>query len=335
MRPRASRQRVRIDEAQAIALLRRQLDQVAPAAVVVANGDDAAVLEGSMTPWVWSIDSSAEGAHFDLRWLDLGTAAQRALHAAVSDLAAMGAAPVAALCALTVPPNAAEQDFSSLARGQRRAARELGCPVIGGNLERGNRWRFVTTVLGKCQNPLTRAGAKPGDELWLIGRVGYAAAGLELLRRDASVDALPASVQRLAQRCIRHWRKPRALIEAGQQLADVRAHAAIDVSDGLASELTHLATAGSVELRLHGAALERLVKPLRPLADALAADAEQWVLHGGEDYALLAAGARTARPPGAAIIGEVGAGAGLALLVGTDVPAKPLSGGYDHLRSGA
>lgn len=321
-----------VGEARAIALLRRQLDRVPSSGVTLGNGDDAAVLEGSATPWVWSIDSSAERTHFDLRWVDLATAARRAFHAAVSDLAAMGATPVAALCALTVPPAAADEDFTAVARGQGRASRELCCPVIGGNIERGRRWRFVTSVLGRCAAPLARAGAKPGDELWLLGRVGYAAAGLELLRRGTDVDVWPPSLRRLARQCIHRWQRPDALIDFGLQLATC-AHAAIDVSDGLASELKHLALAGGVELHLQRQALKQLARPLLPLAKALNEDAEQWVLHGGEDYALLAAGPRAERPREAKVLGQVCAGTAKAVLVGEGLAATSLGGGYDHLRS--
>src|SRR5690606_30403560 len=92
-------------------------------------GDDAAVVRVGATDLVWSTDTSLEHVHFDLRYLSLELAAARAIHAAVSDLAAMGARPIAALAALELPPQASKQAVVHIGRGQARATSELGCPI--------------------------------------------------------------------------------------------------------------------------------------------------------------------------------------------------------------
>src|SRR5689334_22219678 len=102
----------------------------ARSSVLVGIGDDAAVLRSPRLPLVWTIDTAVEGVHFDRAWLSVEDIGARAFHAAVSDLAAMGARPLAALSNLVVPRSSDRREPSRVARGQARAARELGCPVI-------------------------------------------------------------------------------------------------------------------------------------------------------------------------------------------------------------
>ena len=106
---------------------------------------------------------------------------------------------------------------TAFARGQARAARALGCPVVGGNIARGERLGVTTSVLGVARRPLRRDGARSGDEVWLIGAVGLAAAGFALLRgavarRDVAPERAPFCA----------WRRPRALIREGLSLAGAR-----------------------------------------------------------------------------------------------------------------
>jgi len=295
-------------------------------------GDDAAVLAVHSKRLVCSIDASLEGVHFDLKWLTLGEAAARALVAAVSDLAAMGSKPVAALVNLEVPPGAALADFDAIGVGQRRAGRVMGCPIIGGNIVRGSRWGFTTSVMGSAGRVIRRDGARPGDEIWLAGHSGLARVGLTLLQRGSAIEELPKALQRAAKLCLRNWKVPVARLEEGARLVG-KATALVDVSDGLSSELRHIAEASGVRAVVHSdALLATLDSPVQRLITWLGLDPLEVLLAGGEDYALLAAGPAAARPAFVHVVGEVRRGQGA--YVATPGGLHRLATGFDHLRSG-
>lgn len=294
--------------------------------VSLGIGDDAAVLRASRGQWVWTIDACVQAVHFDLRWLTARDVGWRSFHAAASDIAAMGAVPVAALCSLALPQRADTNTFRDVARGQAAAARSLKCPIIGGNMTRSSELSIHTTVLGVTKRPLRRDGARVGDEIWLLGQVGAAAAGL-ITSREVPIDA-----QTLAQRwCARQWRRPTALIDAGKNLGSL-AHAAIDVSDGLVADLRHIAEASRVRAVIHANALhETLASKQRRAARELGRKPIELALFGGEDYALLATGSAHKRPLGAHVIGRIETGSGVWLQ--TDAALQRLSdSGFDHFR---
>src|SRR6185369_3296518 len=251
---------------------------------------------------VVSVDDQVEHVHFDLRWLSPLDVGYRSLQAAASDLAAMAATPLAAVASLHVPRGFPEAKLRQLAKGQAEAARQLGCPVVGGNIARGVRLSVTTTVLGRVTKPLLRSGARAGDELWVLGELGLARAGLLLYQQRLAV---PASLRRAADRARAAWARPRARIADGQMLLG-RARAAIDVSDGLSGDVRHLAAASGVKAVIEAALLERLVpEDLASLADLLGEPPAALALTGGEDYALLCAGPRARRPAGARVIGKL------------------------------
>lgn len=308
-----------------IALIARVLSESAGAApdIEVGIGDDAAVLR-ARGRLVWTIDTQVENVHFDRRWVGWESVGYRSFQAAASDLAAMGARPVGALANLTLPARFGDRELSAFARGQARAARETRCPLIGGNLSKGGEFSVTTTVLGRATSPLLREGARGSDELWLIGDVGMAALGLGVLGGRWSRGARSPAVRR----CISKWREPRALIDAGLALVG-RARAALDVSDGLAGDAAHLAEASRVRVVIDAHALRAaLSADLVVAARSVGADPLELALHGGEDYALLAAGPARRRPRAARVIGRVERGRGVFLDV--DGKLAPLSRGYDH-----
>lgn len=294
-------------EFQKIALIERALRHggARSKAVKLGIGDDAAVLTSSGR-MVWTIDTQVEGSHFERRWLRLEDLGYRAFQAAASDLAAMGARPLAALSNLSLPPAFSDAQLLRLVRGQSEAAAACRCPVIGGNLARAPELSITTTVLGVAREPLLRSGARVGDELWLWGEVGLAATGLRALQRGAG--------RRAALRaCVESWRRPKALLSEGRKLVG-RAHAAIDVSDGLAGDAAHLGRASRVRVVFDQARLEgALAKDLRRGAAVLGEQALALALMGGEDYALLATGPAARRPRGVRSIGYVERGGGVFL----------------------
>ena len=324
----ASPRRAASGEFSLIAQLAHELAGPRKKSVQVDIGDDAAVLRVGKERVVVSVDDQVEGVHFDLGWLTAADVGYRSLQAAASDLAAMGATPLAAVASLHVPRAFPSAALRQLARGQAEAARQLGCPVVGGNVARGAVLSVTTTVLGRVGQPLLRSGARVGDELWIDGELGLARAGLLLHQQRLKV---PARLRPVAARARAAWARPAARISAGRKLVG-RAHAMIDVSDGLAGDVQHLADQSGVKAVLQASRLARLVSPeLCDLADLLGEPGVALALTGGEDYALLCAGPRARRPAGTKVVGRIerGRGSELELENGQRYALGP---GFDHLR---
>lgn len=309
-------------EFQRIARIERLLGTTASAngsLLELGIGDDAAVLRPGGRV-VWTVDAQVDNVHFDRRWLTFEDVGYRSFQAAVSDLAAMGARPLAALSSLALPVSLKDRELDALVRGQAEAANQSGCPIVGGNLSKGGELSITTTALGCAERPLLRSGARAGDELWLVGEVGMARAGLLALMR--------ARPPRKLRSCIQAWRRPRALCDEGRALVG-RARAALDVSDGLAGDAHHMAEASGVRLIFDAAALRATFsKEFATAAAELGVDALDLALRGGEDYALLCAGPARRRPPFARPVGHVETGNGVYLE--RDGNRKKLSGSFDH-----
>jgi thiamine-monophosphate kinase len=236
--------------------------------------DDAAVVSmpadaGSM---VVSVDSVVEGVHFDLALSSLHDVGWKALMSALSDVAAMGAAPLGALVALCVP-GLEQGDSAALGvmEGVAAAAAASGCPVMGGDVSAASQLVVVVTVWGAlgAATAVRRSGAQPGDVLVVTGPCGGSAAGLRQLRTGRVEGAGAASG------VARHLR-PVALVAQGLAASRVGVHAMIDVSDGLALDLHRLADASGI-----GFELDRV-----PVADGATLPE---ALGGGEDYELVMA----------------------------------------------
>ncbi len=291
--------------------------------VEVGIGDDAAVLATGTEPaggrhLVWTIDAQVEGVHFRRDLLSWGDVGWRSFMAAASDVAAMGATPWCALAALVLPGDVDDAALAEIARGQRDAADKIEAPLVGGNLSRGTTLSIATTLLGRCDRAVERRGARAGDGVWIAGRVGLAAAGLQALeRRLADATWVDAAVEA--------WRRPRALIADGLRMAAV-AHAAVDVSDGLARDAGHLAAASGMCLVLDESSL-LVDAELDAAARALDQAPVDLALYGGEDYALVIASDTAI--PGFRRIGEVRPGSGLRLRGGGgEIDIEPR--GFDH-----
>jgi thiamine-monophosphate kinase len=314
-----------------IAALRARFGARTPA-VRVGIGDDAAVLElgaPGAGMLVWTVDAQVDGTHFRpelVSWEDIGW---RSFMAAASDLAAMGAEPIAALSALVLAPLVDDEALDALARGQAAAAAAVGAPVVGGNLARGTETSITTTLLGRSASPVLRTGARAGDLLLLAGPVGLAAVGLALVREHMQ-SARMQDADTAA--CVEAWRRPVARIADGRALAGV-AHAAIDVSDGLAHDAWQLAEASGVRIVLdHASVLAAGGEALVAGAAVAGGDPADYALYGGEDYALLAASDREL--PGFLQIGRVEAHAsGPRVLMTTAHGTAPIEPrGFDHFR---
>jgi thiamine-monophosphate kinase len=315
-----------VGEFERIAEIRRRMGVGAAAAseVLLGIGDDAAVLAPSTGAQVLSVDAQVDGVHFRQDLLAPEDIGARALSAALSDLAAMGARPRAGLLALVVPAELGDEVVYAIADGMGNAAGRYGCPIVGGNLARGAQLSLTTTVVGEqAGSLLTRAGTRPGDALYVAGELGSAALGLR---------ALLAGQGERVPRSVAAWRRPEALLAIGRALASAQpaVSATIDVSDGFLQDLSHLAQASGVGFEVELAQLP-LGPELAAQAQAFGCDAQALALAGGEDYALLF----TAPPDAAGLpgtrVGHACAQPGIRLLDerGQVVP-PPITLGFDH-----
>jgi thiamine-monophosphate kinase len=308
------------------------------ARVLVGSGDDAAV---TAPPGVTatSVDAFVEGVHFRRDTASLESIGRKAMAAALSDLAAMGAAPGEAYVQLGCPPDLDEEESLELAAGLGRAAADAGVVVIGGDVTRAPILLVALTVVGHAGaagDLVSRSGAEPGDVVAVTGELGGAAAGLLLLqRRNLPRDLAEALAKGLRRRQL----EPSPRLAAGQALAACGATAMIDLSDGLGGDARHVASSSGVGLVID---LERL--PVQAGVDEVAAGAgvDRWdlVTAGGEDYELLAtlpsgrlSDARLAVEAAGTtltVIGRVAEGDGVSLRH-ADGSLRELSG-FDQLR---
>ncbi len=228
-------------------------------------GDDAALLDvPSGQHLVASVDASVEGVHFRRDWLTPREIGYRATAAALSDLAAMAATPLGMLVALTLPASWRD-DALAIGEGVGECARAFNAPIVGGDTIAGRELALAITVLGVVSHPLTRDGARPGDGVYVTGRLGAPRAAVEALARGES----PSAAYRDRFAC------PAPRIMEARWLASHGATSAIDVSDGLVADLGHLAAASDVRIELD---LERVPRVNGVEARAAAT--------GGEEYEL-------------------------------------------------
>ena len=211
-------------------------------------GDDAAVLD--VPPGerlVVTTDTSVEGVHFRREWLNHFEIGYRATAASLSDLAAMGAHPIGVVIALTLPEGD-RHEARELATGIREGASAVMCPIVGGDLSAGKVLSLTITALGSAARPLSRAGAKAGDRVYVTGALGGPA---------AAVRAWKAGKQP-TERDRARFAHPVPRVEPAIGLAARGASAAIDISDGLAADLTHVAAASKVRIEIDADRIPRL-----------------------------------------------------------------------------
>lgn len=203
-------------------------------------GDDCAVLD--VPPGeklVMSLDTALEDVHFRRGWLTPQEIGYRSTMAAMSDLAAMAAVPLGVAAAISLP-SSWHEDFLGICDGIGEAVRLAGTRIVGGDLTRSAALSITVTVLGCVATPMSRAGARPGDALWVTGLLGGPLLALAALERG--------SVPRDEFRA--RFARPVARFEEARWLAAHGATAGIDVSDGVVADASHLAAAGRVRIML-------------------------------------------------------------------------------------
>lgn len=301
-------------------------------------GDDAAVVRVDGAPVVVAVDAVVEGVHWHPNVSGPADVGWKALAVNVSDCAAMGAAPLAAVVALQRPPGWDRAHVEALYDGLAEAARRWGVALVGGDVVSSATGALSVTVLGALEGrqAVRRDGASPGDALVCVGALGGPATAL------AEIEAGTPRTEGL----LAAHRRPPAYPEAGRALAEAGAAAMIDCSDGLGADLAHVCRGSQVAAHVEATALP-VPEELHAAATALGRDPWELVAEGGEDFALLAAvpadraeqAVRRAREAQgevpAAIIGEVRAGpAGAVRLQRPDGTLADIAGrGFEHGRT--
>ena len=305
------------------------------AGTLLGIGDDAAVIDVGGAAVV-THDMLVEGVHFRRSTTSLRELGRKALAVNLSDLAAMGAEPVAAIVGLGLPPSELSgDDIDALYAGMDDLAGLHGVTVAGGDVTSCPSLVLAVTAIGRAVAgvaPVTRSGGRPGDLLCVTGGMGAAAAGLLLLEDGGLLPRLPEREALIAAQT-----RPEPRLAAGRHLAARGAHAMMDLSDGLGLDAGRLAAAGGLRAGIDLAALP-LAPGVAEVAMATGADPGLFAATAGEDYELLAA-----IPPGAlaacregldlplTVVGSLEAGTpGLDLRDGAGALVTPERAGWQH-----
>ena len=304
-------------EAGLIAQLRDLFHTSFQTGVEIGIGDDAAVVLASNKKLVATVDMAVEDIHFKREWSTPFQIGAKLTTANLADIFAMGATPKYLLVAAAITEVNNSQMVSELAKGIRSVADKFEVAVIGGDLSRAEKMSLSITALGEIsEKPITRSGAKVGDIVYVSALPGLSAAGLAILTRGLD--------------------RPRYVVEAHlnpklsapNKLIQV-ATSMCDISDGLFTDASHIASASTVRINL---SKNKLIsgsdfKDLAELAVELGEQVFDWILTGGEDHFFLA----TVDPKNASDeigleIGVVEVGGGEVLLDGEKIQKA----GYQH-----
>ncbi len=274
-----------------------------PKPLLVDIGDDAAAWSSEAGVQLATSDALIQDVHFTLStttWRELGW---KALAVNLSDIAAMGGVPQYALISLGLPGDIDVEHMAQLYQGMAELARRFDVAIAGGDVVAAPSVVLSLAVIGSAQgNILTRAAASPGDQIAVTGYLGASGGGMAMLTRELQFDEETTTYLRQAHL------KPYPRVVEGQLLARHGVRAAIDVSDGLASDLAKLCKASKVGARLF---LDQI--PIHPsVRNSFKEDYLKLALAGGEDYELLFTGSpevvdrlRGSLPCPTSVIGEI------------------------------
>ena len=267
--------------------------------VVLGVGDDCAVLRLAGDLAV-STDTMVENVHFRTDWSSAADVGHKAVAACVADAEAMGAAPIGLVLSLAAPAATPAAWVEEFAAGVKAECEQAGVQLVGGDTTSASLIVVTATVLADLGGvpPVRRSGARPGQVLAMVGRLGWAAAGVAVLGRG--------------------FRSPRAVVLAhrvpevpygqGRVAAEAGATALIDVSDGLLADLGHIARASGVTLDVDTSTFE-IAEPQKAVAAAIGGgDPLVFQLTGGDDHPLVGSFEPGSVPAGWRVIGRVLAG---------------------------
>lgn len=278
--------------------------------VRVGPGDDAAVLDlGSGARMVVTTDMLVEGTHFRLGWSFPEAVGYKAVTSNLSDIAAVGGIPAGVVVSLGVPAAVPVVGVDRLYKGVSLALARFGGELLGGDTVRSDRITVCVSAVGRLvgRKPLLRSGARPGHSICVTGALGASEAGLLLLRkyfrkarrsrkaeltgwaertREYFRTGLPSELRRDGTVCIMRHLMPGARTPEVQLIAASRPSSMIDLSDGLSSDLLHIARASGVGLELQEARI-----PVHPSAERivtrLGGVSRRTAIASGEEYELL------------------------------------------------
>lgn len=286
--------------------------------VKIGPGDDAAVLRGGDDMAI-STDLLVEDVHFRRSWSEPHDIGRKTVAVNVADIEAMGAQPTAIVVGLAIPADLPAEWVDGFAAGVRTECERAEISLVGGDLSRAQHVMISGTALGALvAAPVTRDGAEPGDVVAVCGKLGWSSAGLMTLQRGFR-SPMAAIVE---HRC------PSVPYGQGRVAAAKGATAMVDVSDGLVSDLGHIARRSGVAIDIDTARLE-VPDVVARVAAAVNKPPLAFVVAGGEDHALAATfPATTGLPPGWVAMGTVTAGEGVT------VDGNPWDddAGWDHFR---
>jgi thiamine-monophosphate kinase len=300
--------------------------------LVISAGDDTAAWKQKKGLELATTDILVEGVHFDfssMSWTGLGW---KSIAVNVSDIAAMGGFPRYALVSLALPAHHSVENVLDMYRGMIKACNLYGVAIAGGNISSAEKVAVNITLTGSCaQSPMMRSSARSGELIAVTGYPGLSAAGLYTIRHKTS---LPATARKLFLGAHTH---PLPLVEEGLELASLGVETAIDTSDGLIADLTHICEASRKSAVIYTGSM-----PVHPLLKRyFPGDYMTLALTGGEDYALLFTAEKElmedvklqlAKP--VTVIGEI-TSAKTGKITVLDAQGKPFftgPGGWDHYR---
>ena len=314
-------------------------------------GDDCAALRPTAgKDLLLTTDLLVDGVDFTPQTITPFRLGRKAMAVNLSDIAAMGGLPRAALVTLTIRPDEEIEFVDELYRGLLEEGARFAVEVIGGDLSASSTLMIGVTLVGEVEagKAVTRSGAKPGDRIWITGRLGAAAAGLVALKAGCRLldDQIETpfeasnSLREAIRQAIERHLCPLPRIREGRSLAEAGvASAMIDLSDGLASDLLHLCRESGVS-----ATISEDHIPIDQAASAVAQRFGQeplaLALQGGEDFELLFTSswdpaditAMFADAATVTAVGEIQAAGRGCRLERHDGSVVALAGGYDHFR---
>ena len=271
----------------------RQRAQDFPPSLLRQLGDDCAVFESEPgRKWAVTTDVLVEGVHFRREWISPYFLGRKALAVNISDLAAMGARPYACLLSLALPKPLVDRYFRSFMKGFLEAGARWNSPLIGGDLAEGPLLHVGVTAWGSLNGGVVpgRSLGRAGDAVVVVGELGLSRSGLQILREEDPQELAEVQDQEsLARwaadpfrfRCLKAHLLPEPEIEVGIWLRENGfVNAMIDVSDGLAADLSHIADESSLAAEINLDQLSGCEAPSGALN-------RRFELEGGEDYALL------------------------------------------------
>ena len=289
--------------------------------VLVGPGDDAAQVVVGGGRVLVATDVLVDARHFRRDWCSAADVGHRAAAQSLSDLNAMGGRATAVTVGVAAPPELEAGWLVEMTAGLAEECELVGASVVGGDLTRSDVLVLSVTAIGTCDGPpALRRGARPGDVVALVGRSGWAAAGLAVLGRGF----------RSPRVVVEAYRRPSVPYGAGAVALAAGATSLVDVSDGLLADVAHVARASGVGIDLSRAAFE-VDEPLLAVGAALGVDPLSFVLTGGDDHPLVGTFPSTAEvPEGWTVIGSVSEPEGSAPEVTVDGEAYDGGPGFRH-----